>query len=66
MMFIMIFSKSVLLFCTLLTVKSDFFGEDCDQTTKDPGYKVIGCEKVKTWDVNACLIYVESDCYQTW
>ena len=61
----MIFSKLLLLvlFCTSLTIaKSDFIGEDCDKNAKNPGYEVIGCEKVKTWDINACPVYVESDC----
>ena len=44
----------------VISVNAEVIGNDCD--AGPPGQQIVACEKIKTWSLERCPIYIQDQC----
>ena len=52
----------VMLIYAVSLVDAEVLGYDCDAKNKLAGHQIVGCEKIKTWSLERCPIFVQDQC----
>ena len=50
---------TILIYAVLL-VDAEVIGNDCD--AGPAGHQIVGCQKIKTWSLERCPIYIQDQC----
>ena len=52
----------VMLIYAVSSVDAEVLGNVCDAKNNPAGHQIVGCEKIKTWSLERCPIFVQDQC----